>query len=66
MSNTNAFEAAALDRIRELVQNIRPLAETQDVVVISPESMEAILEVQEIVFDDFASIDDDAYLDIEF
>jgi hypothetical protein len=66
MSNTNAFEAAALDRIRELVQNIRPLAETQDVVVISPESMEAILEVQEIVFDDFASIDDDADLDIEF
>lgn len=66
MSNTDAFEAAALDRIRELVQNIRPLAETQDVVVISPESMESILEIQEIVFDDFASIDDDADLEIDF
>ena len=58
MKNTNALEAAALDRIRELVEGIRPLIEGEDFSVISAESMDAILEVQSIVQEDLSFIDD--------
>lgn len=60
--NINALETAALDRIRELVQDIRPLSETEFLVTIKPSDMEAILEIQEIVSEDL-SHDFDVYDD---
>jgi len=60
--NINALETAALDRIRELVQDIRPLSETALLVTIKPSDMEAILEIQEIVNEDL-SHDFDVYDD---
>ena len=54
----NACAQAALDRIAELVEKIRPLAEVGEVVVISPEAMAAIEEIQAMVdpTDDFDDI----------
>jgi hypothetical protein len=65
MKNTNALEAAALDRIRELVEGIRPLIEGEDFSVISAESMDAILEVQSIVSEEDLSFVDDVDIDFD-